>query len=142
VYHKEGVSMGNPRIGSSLFILGVVLCLFGLMLALHQTSLIDYVINVFPDIQSAELVGILLQLLGVALLVVGFSAVVSDVVERHLEGAMHSLRAEITFSINKTLSELKTVVPQKKSEAKSCRFCGAPLDEGDIFCSACGKAQK
>jgi hypothetical protein len=120
----------------------MVLCLFGLMLALHQTSLIDYVVNVFPDIQSAELVGILLLLLGVALLTVGFSTVVSNVVETHLKGEIRSLRAEIAFSIDKALSELKTVAPQKKSGAKSCKFCGASLDEGDIFCSACGKAQE
>lgn len=127
--------MKNPRRGSSLLIVGAVFCLFGLMLALHQTSLMEYVTNVFPSIQSAELAGILLQLVGVTLLVTGLSILISEIVERNIE--------KFTFNVNKAIAELRSVTLQTtKPAAKSCRFCGAPLNEEEIFCSACGRAQK
>lgn len=135
--------MGNSRTGNSLVILGIVLCLFGLMLALHQTQLIEHVTNMFPSIQLAELVGILLQLLGVTLSVAGFNALISEIIERYFENEMGKWRNEITFKIERALSELKNVSPEIiKSAAKSCKFCGAPLDEEEFFCRTCGKAQK
>ncbi len=127
--------MKNPRTGSSLLIIGAVFCLFGLMLALHQTNLMEYITNVFPNIQSAELAGILLQLVGVTLLVAGLSILISEIVERNIE--------KFTFNVNRAIAELKSATLQTtKSTTKNCRFCGAPLDEGEIFCSACGRAQK
>ncbi len=134
--------------GSFLLMLGVIIYEFGLLMTLHQqVSLITYITNAFPDIQTAELVGILLQLIGGIIVVSGFVSAVSNIVSIILENNRRNLVEEILIKFEERIrdvivSKALNASPQVSSTDKRCQFCGAGLKKEDIFCPVCGKSQK
>jgi len=132
--------------GSFLLILGLAGYQFGLLITLHQTVFVNYIINVLPGIRSIELIGALLQLLGATFIVAGFISSVSSIVSIKLEKERRNLMAEILSTLEERIGNIITrqmlTVPQVSQKTRSCKFCGAGLMEGDIFCAACGKSQK
>jgi hypothetical protein len=138
----------KPRaLGSFLLIFGLMLYQFGLLAALHQTALIDYVLNIFPDIQLLELIGILLQLLGGFLIVVGFTSLFSGIIAIQIENEMRNLGYEILSRVEERISNVMArqrlnMSPQNPPAARTCKFCATQLGDEDVFCPTCGKSQK
>lgn len=141
-------------LGIFLLILGLLLYQFGTLATLHQAALMDYVLSVLPDIQLVELIGVLLQLLGIALIVVGFTSLVSNIIatqledERaHTENEMRRLRYEISVRIEESVGNIvahlkPNVKTQNPQTTQVCKFCGAQINEQDTFCSVCNRSQK
>ena len=120
--------------GIFMLMVGLIACQFGLLLTLHQTVLISMVVNVVQDIELIELIGMVLQLLGVTFIVTGFVISVLRIVAVKLESERRNLMAEI-LSI---LEERRQI----SQTTRRCKFCGTEIMEGDMFCPACGKSQK
>jgi len=117
---------------------------FGLLIALHQTIIVEDVMSVIPDSGVVELIGVLLQLFGAVLVVTGLLMSISSIVEIKLENERRSL-IEFTASVERTLSALSSQMAKKtqaSETAQKCKYCGAELVEGNIFCPSCGKSQK
>jgi hypothetical protein len=128
----------NPlTLGTFLLILGMISCQFGLLLVLHQASLVDFVLNIMP-LQLVEVSGVALQFLGSALIALGIATLVNGIT------------AEVTRDQARRLSEalprneeiIEELSIQNIKRTNTCRFCGAPIMAEDIFCSICGRSQK
>lgn len=134
-------------LGSFLLILGIIVYELGLSMTLHQqVSLLAFVTNLFPDVQTVELVGILLQLSGGVIIVSGFVSTVSSIVSIELENQRRNLVDEILAKLEEKIGKMLTrqssnVTSQVSQITRTCRFCGAKLDGGDRFCPSCGKSQ-
>lgn len=120
--------------GIFMLIIGLIACQFGLLLTLHQTVLIDVVVDIVQNVEFIELIGIVLQLLGVIFIVTGFVISVLRIVAIKLESERRNLMGEI-LSI---LEERRQI----SRATRKCKFCGTEIAEGDMFCPACGKSQK
>ena len=132
------------RVGSTLLIMGFMAFSFGLLIALHQTIIVEDVMSVIPDSGVVELIGVLLQLFGAVLVVTGLLMSISSIVEIKLENERRSL-IEFTASVERTLSALSSQMTKKtqaSETAQKCKYCGAELVEGNIFCPSCGRSQK
>ncbi len=131
------------RVGSALLMVGFILFSFGLLLALHQTIIVEDIMSIIPDSRVVEVVGVLLQVFGAVLVVTGLLMSISSIVAVKLEDERHVL-IEFTASVERTLNALESKMAgiTKASEAQKCKYCGTELVEGDIFCPACGKSQK
>ncbi|MGQ9551590.1 MAG: zinc ribbon domain-containing protein [Candidatus Bathycorpusculaceae bacterium] len=131
------------RVGSTLLILGLIICQFGLLMTLHpQISLIDQILNIMPDAGFVELIGVLLQLLGGVLVATGLVISVSAIVEIKLEDERRSLLTEFLSVREARISGAPSPQAEVSSATRRCKFCGTALTEGAIFCSSCGKSQK
>jgi rRNA processing protein Gar1 len=128
--------MSSVKSGVFLFILGLIFCQFGMLVILHETfsSFISGVMHSQP-----EFLGFILQIFGSALIVFGIINMISGITAETTKVQTYKL-SEALQRIEGKVNEL--YFPQKTQRMTICRFCGAPLDEGHIFCSACGKAQK
>ncbi len=132
------------RVGSALLIVGFMAFSFGLLIALHQTIIVEDIMNVIPDIDIVEVIGVLMQLLGAVLIVTGLLMSISSIVEIKLENERRSL-IELTASIERTLDALASQMAKKTQASETvqkCKYCEAELMEGNIFCPSCGKSQK
>jgi len=136
------------RVGSALIIAGFIAFSFGLLVALHQTVIINDIVSVIPDVGVVEVVGVLLQVFGAVLVVAGILISISSIVEIKLEDERCSL-IEFAASLERTLNALMsqmvkgTRASETASEtAQRCKYCGAELVEGDVFCPSCGRSQK
>lgn len=97
----------KPRsLGSFLLILGLVIYQFGLLATFHQTVLIGYVLNVLPNIQLVELMGVLLQLLEGFLIVAGFTSLVSGIVAVQFENEMRNLGYKILSRVDERANNM------------------------------------
>jgi len=117
---------------------------FGLLVVLHQTVIINDIVSVIPDVGVVEVVGVLLQVFGAVLAVTGLLMSISSIVEMKLEDERRSL-IEFTASVERTLNALISQMAkgtQVSEVAQRCKYCGAELVEGDIFCPSCGRSQK
>jgi len=132
------------RVGSTLLIVGFMAFSFGLLIALHQTVIVEDLMSVIPDIDIVEVIGVLMQLLGAVLIVTGLLMSISSIVEIKLEHERRNL-AEFTASLERTVDSLASEIAKKKQAsqtAQKCKYCGAELVEGNMFCPSCGKSQK
>jgi lipopolysaccharide biosynthesis regulator YciM len=128
------------RAGSTLLILGIMVSLFGLLMTLHQTTIINYISGIIQDANVIELIGTLLVLLGAVLVTTGLTMDISSIIEVKLEDERERLISGVRTATqnsvaNAVASQMQTLAPQK------CRFCGAKLSERDKFCPSCGKSQ-
>ena len=134
----------SVRVGLALLIVGFMAFSFGLLVVLHQTVIINDIVSVIPDVGVVEVVGVLLQVFGAVLAVTGLLMSISSIVEMKLEDERRSL-IEFTASVERTLNALISQMAkgtQVSEVAQRCKYCGAELVEGDIFCPSCGRSQK
>jgi hypothetical protein len=132
------------RVGSTLLIAGLILFSFGLLIALHQTIIVEDIMSVIPDLVVVEVIGVFLQVFGAVFVVNGLLMSISSIVEVKLKDERHVL-IELTASMGRTLNTLESKIAKitKASETvQKCKYCGTELAEGNIFCPACGKSQK
>jgi len=127
-------------------IAGFIAFSFGLLIALHQTIIAEDIMSFIPDLRVAEFVGVLLQIFGIFLFVTGLLMSISSIVENRLRDERRSL-IQFTASVERALNVLASQSQiGKKTEAsktaQKCKYCGAELTEGDVFCPSCGKSQK
>ncbi|MEM3626939.1 MAG: zinc ribbon domain-containing protein [Candidatus Bathyarchaeia archaeon] len=137
----EGTALKS---GIFLLILGFISIQFGLLMTLHQTTLVNYVSAILPETTSIELIGVLLQLLGVLLVTFGFVASVSSIVSIKLENKLHNLTAELLSKVEErriNITSLPTSLKVSSAPLK-CKFCGTKLEKDDLFCTSCGKSQR
>jgi len=123
---------------------GLIAFSFGLLIALHQTIIINDIMSVIPDIDIVEVIGVLLQVFGAVLVVTGLLMSISSIVEIKLEDERRSL-IEFTASVERTLNALASQMAKKtqaSETAQKCKYCGAEFIEGDIFCPSCGRSQR
>ncbi len=132
------------RVGSTLLILGLIVCQFGLLMTLHplQIGLIDHILNIIPDTSLVELIGVLLQLLGGVLLATGLIMSVSAIVEIKLEDERRDLLADFLSILEARIAGVPSPQAKVSQATRRCKFCGTALTEGAIFCSSCGKSQR
>lgn len=140
----EGTALKS---GIFLLILGFIAIQFGLLMTLHQTTLVNYLSAIMPETTSIELIGVLLQLLGVLLVTFGFVASVSSIVSIKLEDKMYDLTAELLSRVEErriNMTSLQTPPTSLKvsSAPLKCKFCGTKLEKDDLFCPSCGKSQR
>jgi uncharacterized membrane-anchored protein len=138
---------------AAFLILGVILFFLGLLMLLHQVSVVNFFSPIFPDVQSIELAGVVLQSLG-GIFVVYFAVkfVSSGLTARAKESqamvfsvmqSMERLEKGMAVVSEKLSIEKSGVVAQASVPASStCRFCGAKIDVGSSFCPNCGRSQK
>jgi len=107
-----------------------------------QIGLIDQILNIIPDAGFVELIGVLLQLLGGVLLATGLIMSVSAIVEIRLEDERRSLLTEFLSVLESRISGRPSRQAEVSQTPRRCKFCGAALTEGAIFCSSCGKSQR
>jgi hypothetical protein len=138
------MSRPSLRVGSALLIVGFIAFSFGLLIALHQTIIVEDIMSVIPDVGMVEVIGVLLQVFGAVLVVTGLLMSISSIVEIKLEDERRSL-IEFTASVERTLNALASQMAKKtqaSETAQKCKYCGAELIEGDIFCPVCNRSQR
>jgi hypothetical protein len=138
------MSRPSLRVGSTLLIVGFIAFSFGLLIALHQTIIVEDIMSVIPDVGVVEVIGVLLQVFGPVLVVTGLLMSISSIVEIKLEDERRSL-IEFTASVERTLNALASQMTKKtqaSETAQKCKYCGAGLIEGDIFCPVCNRSQR
>lgn len=129
-----------------MLIFGLVTYQLGLLMALQQTALLNPITNLFPNVETIELIGVLLQFFGGFLVIAGLIGLVSDIVAIQLENEMRNLLSEILSRIEKRADRVKLLQkpdlgPKVSQTTQICKFCGTILNN-EVFCSACGKSQK
>jgi hypothetical protein len=138
------MSRGSLRVGSALLILGFMTFSFGLLITLHQTIIINEIVSFIPDLGVVEVIGVLLQIFGAFLASAGLLVSLSRIVSIILEDERRSL-IELTVNTEKILKELSFQVAKKtqlSETTQKCKYCGAELTEGEVFCPSCGKSQR
>ncbi|MEM3549868.1 MAG: zinc ribbon domain-containing protein [Candidatus Bathyarchaeia archaeon] len=138
---------GALSVGSLFLTIGLIAYLFGLLAIFHQTFLMDYLLKAFPNIQLMELMGVLLQLFGIILGVTGFALLISGIVKIQLEGEMREFEPYILSRIEDRVSNVlvkykASISLQAPTTIHVCKYCNAQLTGNEVFCPACGKAQK
>jgi translation elongation factor EF-1beta len=128
----------NPvSLGTFLLILGLISCQFGLLLVLHQASLVDFILDILP-FQSVEILGAVLQLLGSAFIAFGIVSLVNSITAEVTRDQTYRL-SETLLRIEERVRELNI---QRTQRTNICKFCGTPIGDDSIFCPACGRSQK
>ncbi len=148
---------------SGLIIGGVILFMFGLLMILRVNPLLSLFSQVIPDVQVIEVVGVISQFIGQALVVFGamrstaHNLISNMQAERRI--TMEGFNQSVQQFQSKLLSEqqaLKTgytqamakidalMANQKAALPKAvlpsnCKFCGAQIQQSR-FCPQCGKA--
>jgi len=133
--------------GGTLLILGLIIVLFGLLLTLQQATLVSY-LKAFLSIEFIEVMGVLLQLVGVFIIVAGLTSLVRDIIAIQLENEMRS-SYEILSRVDRKISDMNDMMasqrlsaaPQTPQTARVCKFCGAPIADKALFCPNCGRSQ-
>ena len=134
--------------GSFMLILGLIIYLFGLLATLQQVTLISY-LTTFLSIEVIEVMGVLLQLLGVFLIVAGLTSLISSIIAIQLENETRNLY-EILSRVDERVRDMSDVMARQRlstapqtqqTAARTCKFCGAPLGDEDLFCPNCGRSQ-
>jgi hypothetical protein len=97
----------------------------------------NLVLNMAP-LQLVEVLGVILQLLGPALIAFGIVTLVNGIAAE-VTGDQARQLSEALLRIEKMTRELNV---QRTQRTNTCRFCGAPIMAEDIFCSVCGRSQK
>jgi hypothetical protein len=125
------------RLSALFLILGLIACQLGLLLTLHQLSLLDLILVYLPNVGLVELLGIFLQLLGSALIVFGIVSVVN--------GIITEVTRDQAYQMSKPLLRIEEMVRElnlQRTQRTICKFCGTPIRDDSIFCPECGKSQK
>lgn len=129
--------------GTFLLILGLMVTQFGLLLTLHQTTLLDPLVNIVDSLQTIELLGVSMMLIGSVLIVISVMSLAYSIVVRPLQDEMQTIETQIP----KVLEVVRQEIAQPRSnltatEVQSCKFCGESINKDALFCTACGKAQR
>jgi hypothetical protein len=149
------MSRGSLRVGSALLILGFMTFSFGLLITLHQTIIINEIVGFIPDLGVVEVIGLLLQIFGAFLasagLLVSLSRIVSIILEDERRNLIEltvnteKILKEFTVNTEKILKELSFQMAKKtqlSETTQKCKYCGAELTEGEVFCPSCGRSQR
>lgn len=99
------------------------------------------------DIGAVEVIGMLLQFLGIALAVTGLIMSISVIIDIKLESEQRSLfefKIGIEKAFNALVSRLEEIqIPQTTpTQTKTCKYCGAKLVKEEVFCPSCGRSQE
>jgi hypothetical protein len=134
------------RRGAFLLILGLIILQLGELAIMHQTVLMGQVLDLLSNnVSSLEFLGILTQLLGVALIVAGLTSLIDGIVTIKLENEIHNseyrILAGIEEKISKAMAQKMILSSQTHLATKTCKFCAAQLTTEDVFCPSCGKSQ-
>lgn len=127
----------NPiKLGTFLLILGLICWQFGLLVILHR-PFVNFISSIMP-LQS-EFLGFILQFLGSALIVSGIINLVSSITAE----ASREQTYRLFEALQRIEGEVRELYAHQKTQGTSiCKFCGAPIENGGIFCQACGGSQK
>lgn len=144
------------RVGSIESILGIIILGFGMLMTLHQPTIVNYFSGMISDISLIELTGVLIGLAGAILTVTGLTTSVSGVIGVKLATERGYLNTVLVPSIQEKVAgtvatqmqsmeqkmESLTVQVNESTQSKKCKFCGTKLTEGTSFCPSCGKSQR
>lgn len=144
--------MGKSLI-SVLLVLGVFLFFFGLLMLVQQATVVALFSSILSDAQSTELIGAVLQSVGGLLVVYATAEILTvDVVAKSkgnqavLFSLMQSVErveksnAEVAAKLD-SMQRAYSNVQFSASEFQTCRYCGARIEKGSVFCHRCGKSQ-
>ena len=126
--------MGRLRflVGSVMLVTGFLLYQVGLSSELHPTTVLgqwlaEFAKSAFPWGSSIEVIAVMLQFIGGLLaifgLIVCFAAVARSNGARFQSRPMDPARIRPTRTVT------------------NCKFCGAEVAQGSLFCSNCSKSQ-
>lgn len=137
-----------------LLIGGVALFTLGLLAILNLNPVFNLFYQIMPNVQAAEALGVGVQFLGQALVILGIiklttnNLVSSMQADRKIaiEGFSQSIR-QLQAGYIQTAAKLDTVIANQKAAATApkpstplnCKYCGAQILQGR-FCPQCGKA--
>jgi hypothetical protein len=137
-----------------LLIVGVAFFTLGLLAILKLSPVFNWFSQISPNLQAAEALGVAVQFLGQALVILGVikftinNLVSSMQVDRKIaiEGFSQSIR-QLQTGYLQTLAKLDTIIANQKIAPAgikqltqlNCKYCGAQIGQGR-FCPQCGKA--
>jgi hypothetical protein len=104
---------------------------------------LDPLVNIVDSLQTIELLGVSMMLIGSVLIVISVMSLAYSIVVRPLQDEMQTIETQIP----KVLEVVRQEIAQPRSnltatEVQSCKFCGESINKDALFCTACGKAQR
>jgi hypothetical protein len=133
---------GQQTKGTFLLILALLLTQFGLLLLLHQTTLMNPIVNLVNNIEAVELLGLFMMLAGSILVVISVMALMYSMLANPVQDKVQSIQRQISQIRYNTKEDIMQLMEDMTAtKVRSCRFCGAPIKKDEPFCAACGKAQ-
>jgi hypothetical protein len=161
------VKIMTKKLSSTTGILigGIAFFTLGLLVILRLNPVFGLFSQIIPDAQAIEVVGVVVQFLGQALVVFGATKssshklVSSMQIERQntiagfaqniqqLQNRLQTEQQALKTGYTQTMAKLDTlianqrtgVIPPKVLMPSNCKFCGTRIEHGH-FCSQCGKA--
>lgn len=133
---------GQHTKGTFLLILALLLIQLGLLLMLHQTVMLDPIVNMINNLEIVELLGVFMMLTGSVLVVISVMSLMYSIVINPIKDEIQTVRSQILQAREDRRDEIsRQKLDMTSAEVRSCRFCGEPIKKGEVFCAACGKAQ-
>ncbi len=137
----------------AFLVFGVILFFIGLLMLVGEAGVIGFFSLLFPS-DSIEVVAVIFQGIGGLLIVyASVKSLTAEFIEKSgkenqaiLSSMMQSIDrvdkrtadvAERVSSMEKAYSTVQFTAPN----FGTCRFCGASVQKGSVFCPNCGKAQ-
>jgi len=135
----------KASITNSVFtVLGIFLFLFGLLMLLHQTTVVSLFSNILGGLEALELCGVTLFLVGTLLIIQSTVRTIYEriIVEQKAENkVVIGQLLQIGERVDRLAGMQGSVAPIVLTEPTSCMFCGARIESGSRFCPLCGKSQ-
>ena len=134
---------GSPQTkGTFLLILGLLVTQFGLLLTLHQTTLMNPLVNIVKNLETVELLGVLMMLIGSVLIVISTMSLMYSLVVGSVQDEMKTIgnqMSRVMETVREETAQLRSNVAA--ANLRDCKFCGEPINKDAPFCTSCGKAQ-
>ncbi len=134
-------------------ILGALLFFAGLFMLLGQDAIVSFFSSLFPNTESMQLAGAVFQILGGLLVLNGTIRSLTSLAQtrdKENQALLYAMMQRISSLEKRGAEVVERVVSLEKvrvlrdslPDSVKCRFCGAGIELGRTFCSACGRSQK